>query len=108
MSRNVISNILGGHILLIKGGILKHWKFIVYLFILGILYISFSFMTRNAKQRISANDEVLRNLRSEYMGKYTTILNLGKRGEIEKLIEKKGLELIPPETPPARVHLRED
>lgn len=106
MKQGLISSIIGGRIL--RDIILNNWKFIVYIFLLGIIYISLSFMTRNTKQQIAANEEVLRNLRSEYMGTYTKTLSLGKRGEIEKMIEKEGLKLIPPETPPVRVNLKEE
>ena len=59
-------------------------------------------------QRIARNEETLRNLRSEYMGKYTRLLYTGKRGEIEQLLEENGLELLPPDTPPTRINLKED
>ena len=59
-------------------------------------------------QRMTRNEETLRNLRSEYMGKYTRLLYTGKRGEIEKLLEKNSLDLEAPATPPSRVKLEED
>lgn len=108
MSRNILSDILGGQVLVMKGGLIRHWKFVLFVFALVIFYISLNFWMRNTKQRIVSNNETIRDMRSEYMGKYAEILNLGKRGEIEKLIEKESLELIPPVTPPARVKMERD
>ncbi len=104
MRMQVIENILGGQILA-KGSLTRHWKFILYVFLLVLLYISLHFWTRNTMQRMSRNEEELRNLRSEYMGKYTRLLYMGKRGEIEKLLEKNDLELLPPDTPPVRIDM---
>lgn len=100
--KNILGNILGGQILA-NGYIIRHWKFILYIFLLVLVYISIHFQSRNTMQRITSNEETLRNLRSEYMGKYTRLLYTGKRGEIEKLLEKNGLELLPPDTPPTRI-----
>lgn len=107
MKKRIIENVLGGQILA-KGNFTKHWRFILYIFALVILYISIHFGIRNTMQRMTRNEETLRNLRSEYMGKYTRLLYIGKRGEIEKLLEKNSLDLEAPATPPSRVKLEED
>lgn len=107
MKKEILENVLGGQILA-KSSLTKNWRFIIYIFILVLVYISIHFWTRNTMQRIARNEETLRNLRSEYMGKYTRLLHTGKRGEIEQLLEENGLELLPPDTPPTRINLKED
>lgn len=107
MKKEILENVLGGQVLA-RRGLTKNWKFIIYIFILVLIYISIHFWTRNTMQRIARNEETLRNLRSEYMGKYTRLLYTGKRGEIEQLLEENGLELLPPDTPPTRINLKED
>ena len=107
MKKEILENVLGGQILA-RRGLTQNWKFIIYIFILVIVYISIHFWTRNTMQRIARNEETLRNLRSEYLGKYTRLLYSGKRGEIEQLLEQNGLELLPPDTPPTRINLKED
>ena len=107
MKKEILENVLGGQILA-RRGLTKNWKFIIYIFILVLVYISIHFWTRNTMQRIARNEETLRNLRSEYLGKYTKLLYSGKRGEIEQLLEQNGLELLPPDTPPTRINLKED
>lgn len=107
MKKEILENVLGGQVLA-RRGLTKNWKFIIYIFILVIVYISIHFWTRNTMQRIARNEETLRNLRSEYLGKYTRLLYSGKIGEIEQLLEQSGLELLPPDTPPTRINLKED
>ena len=107
MNVRILENILGGQILA-KGSLTRQWRFILYVFLLVILYISLHFWTRNTMQTKTRNEEIIRNLRSEYMGKYTRLLHTGKRGEIEKLLEDNGLSLIPPQSPPTRIKLKED
>ena len=58
-------------------------------------------------QRMARNEETLRNLRSEYMGKYNRLLHTGKRGEIEHLLESSALDLESPRTPPVRVKMED-
>lgn len=107
MKKKVIENILGGQVL-VKGNFARHWKFILYIFALVILYISIHFGIRNTMQRMTRNEDTLRNLRSEYMGKYTRLLYTGKRGEIEQLLDAGTLDLTAPDTPPVRVKMEED
>ena len=107
MKKEILENVLGGQVLA-RRGLTKNWKFIIYIFILVLVYISIHFWTRNTMQRIARNEETRRNLRAEYMGKYTRLLYTGKRGEIEQLLEENGLELLPPDTPPTRINLKED
>ena len=106
MKKRVIENVLGGQILA-KSSFSKHWRFILYIFLLVILYISMHFGIRDTMQRMARNEETLRNLRSEYMGKYNRLLHTGKRGEIEHLLESSALDLESPRTPPVRVKMED-
>lgn len=106
MKKKVIENVLGGQ-LLARSSFTKHWKFILYIFALVIIYISIHFGIRNTMQRMARNEDTLRNLRSEYMGKYNRLLHTGKRGEIEMLLKNNSLDLTAPETPPARVTMED-
>ncbi|HIZ86924.1 MAG TPA: hypothetical protein IAC03_02035 [Candidatus Coprenecus pullistercoris] len=101
MKRPVLKNIMGGQT--VKSLITKQWKLIFYIFLLLLLYITFKFGARGTKITLTANEDTLRNLRSEYLSKYTLLLRTGKRGEIERLLEDNGIELLPPQTPPQRI-----
>jgi hypothetical protein len=106
MKKRVIENVLGGQVLA-KSSFTRHWRFILYIFALVILYISIHFGIRNTMQRMAGNEETLRNLRSEYMGKYNRLLHTGKRGEIEHLLESNSLDLTSPQTPPTRIKMED-
>lgn len=97
---SLIGNILGGQILVRGGGLIKHWKFVLYVFVLMILYVSFRFEVRDTMMEEVKNEETLKDLRAEYSNKMTRMLQLSKRGEIEEKLSRHGSELIPPQYPP--------
>ncbi len=96
----LIGNILGGQILVRGGGLIKHWKFVLYVFILVIMYISFRFEVRDTMMEEVKNEETLKDLRAEYSNKMTLMLQLSKRGEIMKKLSDHHSDLIPPNHPP--------
>lgn len=104
MRVNAARNILGGQFLTRKI-ITRNWKFILYIFLLVLIYISIHFGIRNTMQKSAVNEEIIKDLRSEYMEKYSSVLYQSKRAEIEELLNAKNSELIPPAVPPARIRL---
>ena len=97
---SLIGNILGGQILVRGGGLIKHWKFVLYVFLLVILYISFRFEVRDTMMEEVQNEETLKDLRAEYSNKMTRMLQLSKRGEIETKLSSHNSPLVPPKYPP--------
>lgn len=97
---SLIGNILGGQILVRGGGLFKHWKFVLYVFLLTILYVSFHFEVRDTMMTEVRNEEILKDLRAEYSNKMTNFLQLSQRGEIEKKLKQKKSTLVPPMYPP--------
>lgn len=97
---SLIGNILGGQILVRGGGLIKHWKFVLYVFLLVILYISFRFEVRDTMMEEVQNEETLKDLRAEYSNKMTRMLQLSKRGEIEAKLSSYNSPLVPPKYPP--------
>ena len=96
----LIGNILGGQILVRDGGLIKHWKFVLYVFVLIIIYVSFRFEVRDTMMEEVKNEEILKDLRAEYSNKMTRMLQLSKRGEIEKRLSEHNSKLVPPPYPP--------
>jgi hypothetical protein len=97
---SLIANILGGQILVRGGGLMKHWKFVLYVFVLIIIYVSFRFEVRDTMMEEVKNEEMLKDLRAEYSNKMTRMLQLSKRGEIEKRLSEHNSKLVPPPYPP--------
>jgi hypothetical protein len=100
---SLIANILGGQILVRGGGLMKHWKFVLYVFVLMILYITFRFEVRDTMLEEVRNEEILKDLRSEYSNKMTRMLQLSKRSAIEQELKRQQSTLIPPSQPPVIV-----
>ena len=107
MKKRLVQNLLGGQGLA-GGGFARHWKFILYIFALVILYISIHFGIRNTMQRMISNEDTLRNLRSENMGRSTGLWYTGKRGEIGRLRKDNSRDRTAPVKPPVRVKIEED
>ncbi|MDD2538042.1 MAG: FtsL-like putative cell division protein [Bacteroidales bacterium] len=96
----IISTLLGGRILL-EGILSKHLKFILYIFLLLILYIS---MYNAVERTLLANyrlEKELQLLHAEYTRKSADLMRLSQQQEIEKQLKAKGSELQAPQNPPA-------
>jgi hypothetical protein len=52
---------------------------------------------------VERNEEIIRELRSEYLGKFTRLQYQSKRGEIEKNLAKERSTIVPPSEPPTIV-----
>lgn len=98
--KNIIGNIFSGQILLLRGGLAKNWKFVIYIFVLVIIYISVHFSVNETMKLEARNAETIKNLKSEYTGKYARLLYLSKRGEVERMLKEEGSTLVPPKYPP--------
>lgn len=107
MKRNAARDILCGQFLASKF-IARNWKLILYSFVLVLVYISIHFGIRDTMRMSAANKDIIRNLRSEYMEKYNSILYRSKRSEIELLLNNENSKLIPPSMPPERIKLNDD
>lgn len=95
-----LSNILGGKFLAHNGGLAKQWVFVVYIFILVILTISFGYIVKETLLTEVKNQEIIKDLKSEYTGKYAKLLYLSKRAEIEKRLKENGSTIEAPTLPP--------
>lgn len=104
MKRNIVRDIFGGQFLSSKF-IMRNWILILYIFVLVLVYISVHMGIRNTMVRYEANEETIKNLRSEYLTKYNSILYQSKRSEIEILLDNSDSKLVPPSIPPTRIEL---
>ena len=98
---NVITNIISGQFL--KDLFVKNWKFVFFIFLLILIYISLLFGMRETNRNVERNEEIIRELRSEYLGKFTRLQYQSKRGEIEKNLAKERSTIVPPSEPPTIV-----
>ena len=96
---NIFADVIGGQILL-KIGLTRHWKFILYIFALIIAYISIQYGIRETQIRTVQGQERVKSLRTEYTGKNSTLLHISQKGEIDKMLKKIGSQLHEPNEPP--------
>ena len=104
MKRNIARDVLGGQFLTSKF-IMRNWILILYIFVLILFYISIHMGMRSTMVRYEANEETIKNLRSEYLTKYNSILYQSKRSEIEELLDNSESRLVPPSVPPTIIEL---
>lgn len=100
---NIFATVFGGGILMRRGGLMKNWKLVVYIFFLIILTISIHFGVKDTMLTEVRNQEKLKDLKAEYIGKNARLLNMSKRGEIERLLSVKKSTLVAPTLPPTNI-----
>lgn len=100
--RKWLSEIMGGQILL-TSGILQQSKFVLYIFVLIILYISINFGMESSLLTERRNQRELKNLKADFTSKSAKLLYQSKRGEIEKRLQEYNSRLVKPTEPPGRI-----
>lgn len=94
--------------LLAAESVTKQVPFVLFLTFWAILYIA----NRYAAEKLVRNTKLLeteiKELRSEAIATASELMYRSKRSEVAKEIEKRGMGLIAPETPPYILKLNED
>ena len=93
---------MGGQILL-NSGILQQSKFVLYIFVLIILYISINFGMESSLLTERRNQRELKNLKADFTSKSAKLLYQSKRGEIEKRLQEYNSKLVKPTEPAGRI-----
>jgi high-affinity K+ transport system ATPase subunit B len=100
--RNWLSEFMGGQILL-QSGIAHQSKFVLYIFILILLYITINFGIEKSLLTERRNQKELKNLKADYTSKSSKLLYQSKRVEIEKQLLEHNSRLMKPTEPPGRI-----
>lgn len=79
---------------------LSHVKFVIYVFILIIFYISFHYASEKTLLRVRVTEKEVKALRAEYTGKHATLMFLSQQKEVERQLREKRSELHAPAEPP--------
>jgi len=104
MSRS--DKIFGGEPVL--RNIMEHQlRFIIFLFVLVIIYISLHYAVNQTLIEKSRLERELKNLRAEYISCTAEFLYLSKREEISKQLAKAGSKVHAPIVPPKRIIMEE-
>ncbi len=92
------SDVLGGR-LLSRKGIIRQWKFILYLFVLTILYISLNIKVTNLLITQRRNQEEIKTLKADYTSKVARLQNQSKHGTIELRLQGFDSKVQKPQNP---------
>ncbi len=83
--------------------VFKHFRFILFLMFLGLLYIwNRNHAEKLVRETIKLKREV-EELKSEQLSVTSTLMRLSQQSEVESLIVKQNLDLINSETPPFKL-----
>jgi len=100
--KNWMNEILGGQILL-HSGILQQARYVLFIFVLVIVYISINFGMERSLLIERKNQRELRHLKSDFTSKSSRLQYQSKRAEVEKRLLDLGSTIKAPVNPPKRV-----
>ena len=84
-----LKNIFSGQLLLKKSQLFNNVPFILYLFLLVIIYITIQYSIRDLAKIASENEDIIKDIKSEYSGKQIQYLNLSKKTHVIKELERQ-------------------
>jgi hypothetical protein len=81
----------------------KQLPFILFLVFLTMIYIGNRYHAEKLVRQIIISKEEVKNLRAEQITTASELMNNSKPSRLEDIIEKRGLGLKQPETPPLKI-----
>lgn len=102
--KKIITGIFSGDLYL-NASLIKEYKFVIFIFLLIILYISKNFGMEKTMLTERNNTRILKNIKANYTGKASRLLDISKRSEIEKMLKERKSSLTKSETAPRVVIL---
>ena len=103
--RNILADILGGQIL-VRMGLVRQWKFLLYIFSLLIISISINFTTASVSIEQRRNQHELKNLKADYTSKAAKLLSQSRKAKIEERLKGCNSKLMAPINPPRKIVLK--
>jgi len=81
----------------------RHWKLVIYIFALIMLYITLHYRVDDTSMTIIENNQVIKELKTDYTTRRSEYHELTTIKETTRLLEKSGSPLRPPLTPPVTI-----
>ncbi len=100
--KKIVTGIFSGDLILNKN-LMREYRFIIFIFLLVILYISKNFAMERILLSERANTRTLKNIKADYTSKAAKLLELSKIGEVERLLNEKQSTLRRSENAPSVV-----
>jgi hypothetical protein len=102
--RNVVAALLSGR-LLTQDAVVKHLPYLLFLSLLGILYIANGYWAESSVRRINRTQGQIKELRSEQISIKSELNNTIIESELNKIIEERRLGLTESFDPPKKIVL---
>lgn len=92
MLKKIISGVFAGEFILNKSTA-REYKFLIFIFFLVLIYIGKNNLMEQTFIRERSNIKTLKNIKADYTSKASKLLELSKRGEIERLLKERNSNL---------------
>lgn len=86
--------------------VVKQLPFIIFLSIIGIIYIGNRYHAEKVIRDINRVQEDVRNLRAEEITTASQLMKISKQSEVVKMVKEKNLGLVESTEPPAKIKSR--
>ena len=98
-----IAEVLSGEII-IKKGWDRHFGFLLYVFVLAVLYITWSLFVETKMAQAKDNEAGIEEMKIEYYQKNLVLTGLNQRTRIENLLKESGNSTLhAPDCPPQTI-----
>ncbi|MFQ5335438.1 MAG: FtsL-like putative cell division protein [Flavobacteriales bacterium] len=89
--------------LLTREGILRNMPYLLFLALLGLVYISNGFITESTVRDLNKTDNELKEMRAEFISSKSELMFKSKQSKLEELIGEKNMELHASDSPPKKI-----
>ena len=105
--KSVVKGIFDGS-LLTRDSVINQLPFILFIVVIGIIYIGNRYHAEKVIRETSAIQTELKDLRSEAITASSELMYISKQSEVIKLIKEKKLDLIESSEPPKVIKIKSE
>jgi hypothetical protein len=100
--QNPIAAVLTGS-LLTQDSVVKHLPYLLFLALLGLVYIANGYMAESSVREINMTQQQIKELRSEQISMKSELNNTIIESELKKIISERNMELTESIDPPKKI-----
>ena len=102
---NIVRDLFSGNLLL-NDIISKQWKYLLFLVVLALSYITFHYLMVDTVRQVQQTERKVQNLRAEYATKAAELMRMSKQSEVSRMLRERGITTVAaPKTPPKRIKI---
>jgi len=100
---NIVRGLFSGNLLL-NDVISKRWKYLLFLVVLALSYITFHYLMADTVRHVRRVEREVQNLRAEYATKASKLMQMSKQSEVSRMLREREITTVAaPKTPPKRI-----